>query len=286
MVGQLPGASGVVRTYMTGRELSGVLVLVALAGSAAIPSTHAVPSGALENPYGVITNRNAFGLRPAPDPEVAPPPAPPAPPPNVFLTGVSHQRGVKRAFFVINRPGAKTPEYESAVEGDEIQDLKIQEINAKDGKVRVLISGRELVLNFADNGMKSVAAPGGPPVPGRPGGGVAQPVAPVPQPASGGGPVVIGRGGVNLNDSGGNAGTPVPPPVYAGAVGDGGGGVPVQVPVNTTPNQPTVRTLPARALTRGSVVSDQLQLPGGVSENGGSTGGNISVPVPPPSRFQ
>ncbi len=286
MVGQLPGASGVVRMHMTGREISGVLVLVALAGSAAMPPAHAVPAGAMENPYGVITNRNAFGLRPPPDPEVAPPPAPPAPPPNVFLTGVSHQRGVKRAFFVINRPGAKTPEYESAVEGDEIQDLKIQEINAKEGKVRVLISGRELVLNFADNGMKSVATPGAAPVPGRPGGGVPQPVAPVPQPTSGGGPVVIGRGGVNLNDSGGNAGTAVPAPVYAGAVGDGGGGVPVQVPVNTTPNQPTARTLPARALTRGSVVADQFQAPGGVSESGGSTGGSISVPVPPPSRFQ
>lgn len=246
----------------------------------AVPSTE--PSiGAVENPYGVITNRNAFGLRPPPEPDLTPPPPPPSPPPNVFLTGVSHQKGIKRAFFVINRPGAKTPEYESAVEGDEIQDLKIQEINAKDGKVRVLISGRELVLNFADNGLKSTGTPGA--APGRPAGGaVAQPIAPVPQPAVSSGPVVIGRGGVNLSEGAGFAGNVIPSPVNQGVAG--------QIPMNVSGNQPTVRTLPARAMTRGTAGADHLQSPGSVNENGAplitAPDGSIPIPVPPPSRFQ
>ena len=283
---QLRLGSGVFRGLMTGRPLKSFVIVAALTGLSAAPAlmVSAATPGAIENPYLVITHRNAFGIRPPPEPDVSTPPPPPAPPPNVFLTGVVHQRGVKRAFFVINRPGAKTPDYESAVEGDEIQDLKVQEINAKEGKVRVLVSGREVVLNFADNGMKSTAGAVAPPVPGRPGGGaVAQPVAPVPQPQGGGGPVVIGRGGVNRNQDFGAGGNSIPSPVnYAGATGAGadGGGVPMQTPGST----PTVRTLPARALIRGSGATDQvqpIQTPGGAVDAGGSA----PIPVPPPSRF-
>lgn len=271
---------------MTRIQRSEVLALLVLAGAVAPPAAWAVVPGALENPYGVITNRNAFGIRPPPEPEVAAPVAPPAPPPNVFLTGVTHQRGKKRAFFVINRPGAKAPDYESAMEGDEIQDLKIQEINAKEGRVRVLVGGREVVLNFTDNGMKSTGAGVPPQVPGRPSGAVVPPVAPVPQTGGGGGggPVIIGRGGVRMNEGvgqGGNAASA--PAVYPGATGAvaDGGGIPVQVPVADRMAIPAPRSLPTRASSGGASVGDQVSPGGGISE----TLGGRPLPIPPSTRI-
>lgn len=285
MAGQLWREFGFVRRRMKGRDLSRLLVLLAL--TVATTPAGAVLPGAVENPYGVITNRNAFGLHPPPEPDTTPPAPPPAAPPNVFLTGVSHQRGVKRAFFVINRPGAKMPDYESAAEGDEIQDLKVQEINAKEGKVRVAIGGHEVVLNFADNGMKGTGGAAVPPVPGgRPGGpNVAQPaaVAPVPQPSGAvGGPVVIGRGGL-VRDGSASGGNAIPTPVYNGVTVGDGGGVPVPQPINTPNNQPVTRSLPNRTSTRVSGGADQTQPSGGAAETGG--GGSIPIPFPPPTRF-
>ncbi|MCW5558770.1 MAG: hypothetical protein KIT22_13195 [Verrucomicrobiae bacterium] len=259
------------------RHAAGALGVGVLAMGLGTSPVGAVTYGFTENPYGVITNRNAFGIRPPPpEPEPAPPPPPPTVPPNVFLTGITHERGVRKAFFVIQRNGAKTPDYESIVEGDEIQDFKVQEIFPKEGKVRVLISGREVVLNFADNGMKSSAPAGPPPGPGRPG---APGMAPVPQPTAATGPVVIGRGG-NRAEASGAVANPV---VYAGATGDQEGGVPVQMPtqmpamdrIQTT----TPRTLPARALGSG-IESVETGQPTS-AENGGA----VPIPVPPPSRF-
>ncbi|MBX3732491.1 MAG: hypothetical protein KF791_07845 [Verrucomicrobiae bacterium] len=256
-----------------------------LAAFAVVPTVGAINAGSPDNPYGVITNRNAFGIRPPPEPDqTPPPPPPPAPPPNVFLTGVSHERGIKKAYFVVNRPGAKSPDYETAREGEEIQDLKVQEILPREGKVRVLVGGREVVLNFKDNGMKSAAgavpvqAPGG-----RPGTPTPQPVAPVPQPAAQSGPVVIGRGGVNLSDPG----LAAAPAVFPGAVAAGQqGGIPVQMPAMDPGTVTAPRTLPARALSRGAPILNQEPSAAGIPETGGVVGsGGVPIPVPPPSRF-
>lgn len=257
--------------------LAGVLAL-----GFEIQTASAVTSGTLENPYGVITNRNAFGVRPPPEPELAPPPAPPAPPPNIFLTGITHERGIRKAFFVITRNGAKNPDYESVKEGDEIQDLKVQEILPKEGKVRVLVGGRDVVLNFTDNGLKSTGGAGAIAAPGRPAAPGSVPVAPVPQPVAASGPVVIGRGGINRSE--GN-GAPTAPVVYAGATGAQDGGIPVQVPVQMPVNDRVMnaapRTLPARALTRGTQTLEEGPTTSAIPENGGA----VPIPVPPPSRF-
>jgi hypothetical protein len=256
------------------------MLLLALGGVGAVAPTGAVTPGG-ENPYTVITNRNAFGIRPPPDPEVLPPPAPPAPPPNVFLTGVSHQNGVKKAFFVINRPGSKVPDYETAVEGDELQDLKVTEINAKEGKVRVLVSGREVVLNFADNGLKANTGPAVPNVPGRPGSGtVPQPVAPVPTaPGGGGSPVVIGRGGVNLGVPGSSTalGSGAAATVgYPGAFGEPAGMT--QPPIT----QPLTRTLPHRAGASYGTAPDVLQAQVPIQASGAADhSAREPIPLPP-----
>jgi len=274
---------GVYYRHMNGALAWAGVVVGALALGGGTFHAMAVTSGAIENPYGVITNRNAFGVRPPPEPEVVAPPAPPAPPPNIFLTGITHERGVRKAFFVISRNGAKTPDYESVKEGDEIQDLKVQEILPKEGKVRVMVGGREVVLNFTDNGMKSTGGGASPPVPGRPGGAPGgAPVAPVPQPVVSSGPVVIGRGGVNRSENGGAAAAPV---IYAGATGGQEGGIPVQVPtqmpVADRVQSASPRTLPARALSRGVQTLEEGPTTSAIPE----TGGAVPIPVPPPSRF-
>jgi hypothetical protein len=227
-----------------------------------------------DNPYAVLTNRNAFGIRPPPEPE--PPPVvvpPPAAPPNIFLTGVSHSGGQKKAYFAINRPGGKTQEYETIREGEELQDLKVLEIDAKAGRVRAMVAGREVSLTFAENGLKSAggaAVPGAPGAAPRPGQPIPAPVAPVPTAGAGGGggPVVIGRGGVNLNPgqpmvtSPGIAGVPTYTPGAPEAAGGGSYATPM------------TRALPTRANTGNpNPVPDTAPI---VDSNG-----RIPLPLPP-----
>jgi len=252
------------------RPLTGPLLAIAVLAS--LSSVNGAISS--ENPYVGLTNRNAFGIRPP-----APPPAPevvvapPSAPPNIFLTGVSHHGGQKKAYFAINRPGSKQPEYETIAEGDELQDLKVLEIDARGGKVRALVAGREVSLNFTENGLKSAAAgvvPGG--VPGRPATGIPTPVAPVPTPnlnsPGGGGPVVIGRGGVNLNTRASQySPSPFPAAGYSpGNVNQDGFSFPTNV-----------RPLPIRPGSDSAPIQNFTQPVDG--------SGRIPVPIPPPSRF-
>ncbi len=235
-----------------------------------------------DNPYIGITNRNAFGIRPPPEPE--PPPvvvAPPAAPPNIFLTGVSDTGGRKKAYLAINRPGAKTQEYETIAEGEELEDLKVLEIDARGGQVKALVAGREVSLNFADNGLKSV---GGTPVPGAPGAGgrpgVPNPVAPVPAAnLAQSGPVVIGRGGVNLNNPAPQY-TPAPAATYSpGNVNQANPAANQYNPA--VGNAQTARALPTRPGTAPAVpVQDNFQ-----QQPVDPITGRVPLPLPPPTRF-
>ena len=223
---------------------------------------------AADNPYLSLTNRNAFGIKPPPPPPepAPPPPPPPSPPPNVFLTGVSHSGGFKKAYFAINRPGGKQPDYETLQEGEEYEDLKVLEIDAAAGRVKTEIAGKEVTLSFAENGLKATggvpAAPGGVP-PKNP--NVPVPAAPVPAPTlvgtSGGGPVVIGRGGSAANNPAGgqSIAQPMVQPV-------------VQPYVNLTQDNPGSFT-PAQPIQQNTVVQPI------------DTGGRIPPPpLPPPTR--
>lgn len=169
------------------------------AGPEAPAGTAATSEG---HPYRQIALRNAFGIKPPP------PPPPPTPPPTnppvslpIFLTGFSLIKGVKKAYLVVNRPGAKTPDYLTASEGDDFDGLKVLAIDPRKETVRVINGTTEATLNFKDNGMKASAAPAAPlpgpgAVPNAPGG--------IPQPrqlgapaagTSAGGPTIIGRSG-------------------------------------------------------------------------------------------
>lgn len=189
---------------------------------------------AADNPYLSLTNRNAFGIKPPPPPPepAPPPPPPPSPPPNVFLTGVSRSGGIKKAYFAINRPGGKQPDYETLQEGEEFEDIKVLEIDAPAGRVKTQIAGKDVTLSFAENGLKaaggSPVAPGAVP-PKNP--NVPVPAAPVPAPSlvgtSGGGPVVIGRGGSAANNPAG--GQTIVQPIVQPFINGGGNGVPMNV---------------------------------------------------------
>lgn len=213
---------------------------------------------AADNPYLSLTNRNAFGIKPPPPPPepAPPPPPPPSPPPNVFLTGVSHSGGLKKAYLAINRPGGKQPDYETVREGQEFEDIKILEIDAAAGRVKTEIAGKEITLSFAENGLKATggvpAAPGGVP-PKNP--NVPVPAAPVPAPTlvgnNGGGPVVIGRGGSAANNPGGGQAIaqPIIQPVtqpYVNFTQDNPGSfTPVQNTVQPIQQNPVVQPIDA-----------------------------------------
>src|SRR5262245_9270854 len=58
------------------------------------------------NPYGQIVDRNVFGLKPPPPPQVETPKEEVKPPPNVKLTGISNL-AQKRAFIEVTEQQAK-----------------------------------------------------------------------------------------------------------------------------------------------------------------------------------
>jgi hypothetical protein len=137
-----------------------------------------------ESPYHSIAVRNPFGLRDPP-----PPPPPPvdaskdaqATPSALKLTGIMMQGGSKRATFVTQEPGKAQLCSYLVGEGERdgvISNLEVQQIDMQAHTVRVVYGGKELTLDFKNNGLKApvVAAAGPPgtavpsrlPVPGAP----------------------------------------------------------------------------------------------------------------------
>lgn len=225
------------------------------------------------NPFRLISARNAFGIK---EPVVAPPPppeAPPTPPPvpsNVTLTGFSLWQGRKKVYLQISAPGSKAPSYRDMEEGDIQDDIEILAIDEKNEIAKIRNAGQEFTLNFKDNAPK--AAAGGPTVqPGAPG------MIPSPVTAGvvnagvtrqpGGGPTVIGRGGVV---EGGDSGV--------GALSNPSSGDIPGVAVPTAGAFPTLPTRRARADAAGVVPNSAPVLqPGAARVINGKT-----IPAPPP----
>lgn len=176
----------------------------AVVADAPVPPTREIESAdkplVPANPYSAIVARNPFGLKVEP-----PPPEPPAPQPTISttalkLTGVTTLLGGKRAMFVVEEPGKSNIVSDLVREGDwdtYITNLQVLKIDERVGSVNVVYGGKELALNFKDNGIKP-------------------PTAPIPAP----GVVVPGAG-----HRPGAVGVPAPPI----AVGAGNAGAPVNV---------------------------------------------------------
>ncbi|MFM8360407.1 MAG: hypothetical protein ACKOET_17800, partial [Verrucomicrobiota bacterium] len=102
-------------------------------------------AGPVENPFKLISSRNAFGIRPpAPPPENTPPPPPPPPPSNVFLTGIARWGGKPTVYLQVNHQGNNTPNYLELEEGGAQDDIQVLEINEKAETVRIVNAGQEV----------------------------------------------------------------------------------------------------------------------------------------------
>lgn len=176
-----------------------ITLALGLSGGAARATSPDAPGSQVPpaNSYIVITNRNAFGIKPPPLPPPAEPVAPVAPPANLFLTGISHLNGQKKAYLVVNKANAHQADYLAVDEGYDNDGLQILAIDPRKQTVRVRNSGNEITLNFKDNGLKPNSVPAGAAGPvNLP---ATAPFRGVPAPSAGGGaagPTIIGRGGV------------------------------------------------------------------------------------------
>ena len=113
------------------------------------------------NPYQVIVERNAFGLRPMPT-ITAGPPTNKLDQLSVKFTGItSDKKSGKKAWLMIAAPPNKNtnPQYLSIPEHEKQGDIEVVEINEKENTVKILLAGAPMELNFKDNGLPTPAAP-------------------------------------------------------------------------------------------------------------------------------
>lgn len=134
---------------------------IALAGllSCAVLSTAAgaVAPELASTPYQGIVDRNVFALKPPPPPE--PVETPKTPPPKITLTGIATLLGnkQKQAYLSVNLPG-KPPELYALTEGQGKDDIQVVAIDETGGTVQVKNHGVDQLLDFVNDGAKSVPA--------------------------------------------------------------------------------------------------------------------------------
>jgi hypothetical protein len=143
---------------------------VLLLGSLLAVGSQALSWNALaNNPYSLIKERNAFGLKdpppPAPPPEQPPPPAPPAA--KVTLTGITTLLGKKKAFLEILEPGGREAKKPILMEGETLDGIEVISIDVDKNEVVIKNAGARTNLTFAPLETAKSAAPA--PPPGTPG---------------------------------------------------------------------------------------------------------------------
>ncbi len=114
--------------------LGGILLAAAARADESEPAT---------NPYQVIVERNAFGLRPMPT-ITALPPTNKLDQLSVKLSGItSDKKSGKKAWLIIPAPPNKNtnPQYLSIPEHEKQGDIEVVEINEKENTVKILLAG-------------------------------------------------------------------------------------------------------------------------------------------------
>ena len=232
-------------------------IVSALALSATAPWASAE---ARPNPYGPIVERNAFGLKPPPPPQVETPAEPAKPPPNVKLTGISNLFRPRALLEITEQqPAAKpgqaptpggTVNRPILSESEAAFGVEVLAIDLERNIVRIRNAGTESELTF------EVPKSGGggptPPVPGQP--PVVNPQALNASSAAGSQPTIIssssaqatGGGGVSIYGGGNTAA-----PNNSGGVTSYGGSVPSPLGADTG-----LRTIPSRTI-RTPTATDQ-----------------------------
>lgn len=159
--------------YIKRMRRIGSLVLLGLSIVLLVGGVSAAITNNNANAYKVIIERNAFGLKPPPPPEVVKAPEPPKPTTDVTLTGITSMLGKTKAYLVTKEQGKNESEYHSLATGDKAGSVEVLEIDEKAGTVKILNSGQPTILNFKDHGAKATAAAA--PAPGLAPGMVALP---------------------------------------------------------------------------------------------------------------
>lgn len=110
--------------------------------------------GQSPNLYETIAARNAFGLRPAPTAQTAPPPqADWEPTPDLKLTGLVALPPIKRAALYTVEHG-KPPKSYVLGEGEQQDDIKVVSIDPAAGTVRVKNRDVYVVLDFKTHALE------------------------------------------------------------------------------------------------------------------------------------
>jgi hypothetical protein len=105
------------------------------------------------NPYGQIVDRNVFGLKPPPPPQVETPKEEAKPPPNVKLTGISNL-AQKRVFIEVTEQAPKPGQPAATVnrpilsEGEAAYGVEVLSIDVEKSIVRIRNAGVESDLTF------------------------------------------------------------------------------------------------------------------------------------------
>jgi hypothetical protein len=156
-----------------------------------------------DSPYGSITLRNVFDLRPMPPPPTNVPP--PEAPPNVDLIGVTTLLGYPQGVFAVHEKGKPTTDSFIMKDGERQGALEVISISMASKSARVKIDDKLTELTLVE-----------------------------PKAGPAGGMAVAGAAGAMAPGMAGNIGRPgfVPQPQpYLGSPQGGGGGVPNTYPV-------------------------------------------------------
>jgi hypothetical protein len=120
----------------------------------------AAPARSPTNDYGVIVERNLFGLRPLPPPPAGP--EPPAPP-KITLTGITTILGDKEVLMKVRIPSQppQPPKDESLIlsEGQRKDGIQVLAINLKTDDVTIDDFGTVVTLNLEKDGAKLNSPP-------------------------------------------------------------------------------------------------------------------------------
>jgi len=185
--------------------------LLALAGLAFAGPVAIGFADTADNPYRIIAERNAFGLKPPVIPtntttEVAIKT-------DIKLTGIAKVNGVRKAYLATPDTETKTPGQfrfyemtESRPDNPYVKDgIEVVEINEAKQTVKVRQGANEMVLDFEKHGFKSTAVPTPPPMAGRPGAiplvPGASPIGAAPATTAAPAPIIISRGSVAADSS-------------------------------------------------------------------------------------
>jgi hypothetical protein len=248
--------------------------------------------------YRSIIDRNPFGLKPPP--EIKPPATPPPTvekPAEFYLTGISTVGYPKRPkrVYLMNKDNSKKDKdkYFTLTMNEKSGDLRLNEVDEKQRRVKITYQDKEMWLSMKDNG---VPPPNGGAMPGMPGvPGMANPAFPgmVGQPGAVPSAIPLPSGGMPIANPNPqptsypsqNLNRRVPRSTSAGMMTPGGAsGVPTATipgPTVNFGNTPTVQQIPENAPPAAPPVDPAEQyLRLKLEESANARQGAVTPPIP------